>query len=124
MSVDSLWADVYSRECKKNRTLRDRLCLEEIRVQQLESFRRTMLSLLTLAAKDLQSKNMPFGDTLATMTRELRDCYVEEFIGRPSEVEGAQTPDDRSARPLPNASLYASTGTDPFGLGPRTQEQR
>jgi hypothetical protein len=80
MSVADLWADVYKREVKVTRTLRDRLCLEEIRVQQLESQRRTMLSLLTLAAKDLRDKSQPFGATLEVMITELRNCYVEEFV--------------------------------------------
>jgi hypothetical protein len=111
MSVADLWADVYKREVKVTRALRDRLCLEEIRVQQLESQRRTMLSLLTLAAKDLRDKSQPFGATLEAIITELRGCYVEEFVLPNSQTESAQTPDHRPARSSDNSPLYAQAGT-------------
>lgn len=115
MSIANLWADIYRREVKVTRALRDRVCLEEIRVQQLESQRRTMLSLLALAAQDLRDKSQPFGATLELLITELRNCYVEEFVVPASAPTG-----DRASQLGSASALLQLQAVSPGAVQVRT----
>lgn len=110
MSVSDLWKNQYLDQIKRTTALRERLCDEQIRVQRLESQRRTMLSLLTLAANDLAGKNMPFGTTLKLMVTELRECYVEEFVlpaGRDPHHQASEPGSAPPLLPMPQMSASA-----------------
>lgn len=116
MSAPNIWEHLYFDTARELDELRRRLLNEwheeRIKVIRLEGHRLTLLSHLRSAAV-LCKHDFPI---VSARYIELAQEIADDYPAKPhSEAAGVEKPVPRHPDPLPNASLYAASGADPFG---------